>query len=126
MSDQAVCIAAGTGALSSGGQFFDVFFRFRLRLHIESPQFNELRQHLVNGECVECFEPFVRIVRDVLRISVLRHDVCDVLEHLKALDVKGRAFLIALLHRGLERCEVLVDATLTNGNFGSIILKNKI
>ena len=37
------------------------------------------------------------------------HDVCDILEHLKALDVKGRAFLIALLNRGLERCEVLVD-----------------
>ena len=82
-------------ALSSGGQFFDVFFRLRLRLHVESPQFNELRQHLVDGERVEGFEPLVGVVRDVFRISVLRHDVCDILEHLKALDVKSRTFLVA-------------------------------
>jgi hypothetical protein len=32
---------------------FAMLFRLRLCLHVEPPQFNELRQNLVNGECVK-------------------------------------------------------------------------
>ena len=40
---------------------------------------------------------------------MFRHDVGDVLEHFKALDVESRTFLVAFLHRGLKRSEILVD-----------------
>lgn len=34
------------------------FFRRNIRLHIQSPQFDDLRQHLVNGKGAEFIQPF--------------------------------------------------------------------
>ena len=66
---------------------------------------------------------------------MLRHDVGDILEHFKALDVEVRAFLIAcqpgsgLLHRGLKRGKILVDIpaeldTVKAGHSGTRLERN--
>lgn len=58
------------------------FFRLHIRLDIQSPQLDDLRKHLVDGEGAEFIQPLLWAVRNG-RICVLGHDVGDILEHLK-------------------------------------------
>ena len=91
-----VCISGETTELSSGGQSGDVFFRFHLRCRIQSPEFDKLRKNLINTECVESFKEIIWIVGNIFGVSVFCHDVCDVLEYLKAFNIKFAFVFITL------------------------------
>ena len=80
---------------SSGGQLREVFFRLHIRLDIQSPQLDNLRKHLVDGEGAEFIQPLLRAIRDG-RICVLCHNVGDVLEHLKGEHIEVRGILITV------------------------------
>ena len=69
--------------MSSVCQSGDVFFRLNLRCSIEAPQFNKLWKNFINTECIESFKKIIWTVGNIFRVSVFRHDVCDILEYLK-------------------------------------------
>ena len=56
------------------------FFRRNIGLGIQSPQLDNLRKHLVDGEGAEFIQPLLRAVRDG-RVCVLCHDVGDISAH---------------------------------------------
>nr|DAT59267.1 MAG TPA: hypothetical protein [Caudoviricetes sp.] len=94
--------------LSSGGQLGEVFFRFHLRLHIQSPQFNDGRQYLVNGKGVKFIKPLFRGVRDI-RICVFGHYIGNVLKHLKGEQIKIGIILIPFSHSLLQGTKVFIN-----------------
>ena len=53
----------------------EVFFRGNIRLDIQPPQFDDFRQHLVDGEGIELVEPLLRAVRDGFRHILDAHAV---------------------------------------------------
>ena len=96
-------------ALSFPGQSLEVFFTLHLRLHIQPPKLNDLRQHLINGECPKLVKPFIRSIRNALRIRMLRHDVADVLEQLKRKRIQCGVFRIVFINALLQVMKILVN-----------------
>ena len=80
-----------------------------LRLHVQTPQFDQLRQDLVDGEGVEVLQPLIRGVRHLIRMGVFRHNERNVLEHLQAEQVKTGTLLVAVVHAFFKRSQILVD-----------------
>ena len=48
----------------------------------DPPQLNQLRQNLINTECIKLIQPVLRIIWD-RRIRMFRHHIRNVLKHLK-------------------------------------------
>ena len=60
----------------------EVFFRLHILLCVQTPQFDDLRQHLVDGEGVETVQPLFGSVGDA-GVSMTGHDIGDVFKHLQ-------------------------------------------
>lgn len=77
-------LSAGTAGekvvLSFLGQSGEVFFSLCIGLDVQSPQFNDLREYLVDGERVEVVKSVLYGVGNI-RISMFSHHGSDILEH---------------------------------------------
>ena len=85
------------------------FFSFDLCLDIQSLKLDDLRQHLIDGKSPELLQPFIRRVRDSLRIRMLCHDIADVLEKLQREAVERGGHRVLPIDGFLEVAQILVD-----------------
>ena len=84
-----------TGELSFRGLLHEVFFSLYIRPDVHSPQIDQLRQNLINTECIKLIQPVLRIIRD-RRIRMFHHHIRNVLKHLKGKQIQGGLFRIPI------------------------------
>nr|DAL75787.1 MAG TPA: hypothetical protein [Bacteriophage sp.] len=115
--------------LSFHGLSGEVFFSFHIGLHIQSPEFDQLRKHLINGKGVESIQPLFRCVRNAC-ICMFCHDKCDILKHLQRKHVQIGTFLTVVSNGFLQCFQVLINIPLelhaVNSRNGSRCLKGHL
>ena len=87
------------------------FFSVDVRDEVGSPQLQDLREDLVDGEHLELIKPLVDGARDRV-VGVVGHDVGHVLEDLQILDLHVLTVLVLALVGGLQLREVFEDVPL--------------
>lgn len=87
------------------------FFSLNIRLHIQSPEFNELWKHLINGKGIEPIQPLFRCIWNTC-VCMFCHDKGNILKHLQRKHVQIGASL-AVISNGFFQCfQVFVNIPL--------------
>ena len=89
----------------------EVFFRFDFSLKIHTPEFENFRKYLVDGEHPEFIQPLFDGCRNTV-ICMVGHDIGHILENFQILNLKGRTILRFTLIGRFKTLEVFEDITL--------------